>query len=57
MQSNLIRSPFFLTFMTGALLGSTLVASRFSLTQFETQAFVSLRLMVGSLVVVDDSPR
>jgi drug/metabolite transporter (DMT)-like permease len=49
MRAFLTRSSFLYVLMTGLLLGSTLVVSRFSLGQFETQTFVSLRLCAGSL--------
>jgi drug/metabolite transporter (DMT)-like permease len=43
------RSSAFYVFSTGALLGSTLVFSRFALGQFEAQTFVSLRLGFASI--------
>lgn len=49
MRSWLAQSPFPAVLLTGALLGSTLVVTRFSLGQFETQAYVALRLTGGAL--------
>lgn len=50
MPASLSRSSLPLTFLTGFLLGSTLVVSRFSLGQFDAQTYVALRLAAGSVV-------
>jgi drug/metabolite transporter (DMT)-like permease len=49
MRRWLAHSPFPSVFLTGVLLGSTLVVTRFSLGQFETQTYVALRLAGGAL--------
>lgn len=49
MQSGTARHYIPFTLMVGLLLGSTLVVSRFSLGQFATQTYVTMRLLVGSL--------
>lgn len=43
------RQSLLFTLLVGVLLGSTLVVSRFSLGQFATQGYVSMRLLVGAL--------
>ena len=43
------RASSLYVFVTGALLGSTLVMSRFGLGQVQPMVFVSLRLLVGTL--------
>jgi drug/metabolite transporter (DMT)-like permease len=52
MRASLSRSSIPYIFITGFLLATTLIVSRFSLGQFETQAFVSLRLLMGSAAFV-----
>ncbi len=49
MRSWLAQSPFPSVVLTGALLGSTLVVTRFGLGQFDTQVYVALRLTGGAL--------
>lgn len=50
MRSWLAQSPFPSVLMTGVLLGSTLVVTRFSLGQLDTQTYVALRLGGGTLL-------
>lgn len=50
MRSFLSRSSLPIVVLIGGLLGSTLVVTRFSLGQFETQTYVALRLAVAGLI-------
>jgi drug/metabolite transporter (DMT)-like permease len=50
MRAFRISSSLPIVVLIGGLLGSTLVATRFSLGQFETQTYVALRLFVAGLI-------